>query len=213
MKLAKYIHACVLIEDDDSTILLDPGEFTWKAGVFSIDSLEKLDAVVITHEHLDHFSPDFVKAIVEAFPAVKIYTTSAVCEQLENLGITNTSSTSEGDIDIAPLAHESMEPLAGAPCDNIRLHYKGILSHPGDSHHLTETKEILLLPIAGPWGATIDAVRMAATLKPKVVVPIHDWMWNDEWRQTMYERMETFFKTENITFIQPVTGKSFEVPA
>ena len=211
MKLTKFSHACVLVEDEEHTVLFDPGKFAWQSGQVKLDSWSKLDRVIITHEHFDHFHPEFVDAIVKQFPNVKILSTESVVSQLSAKGINSASSVSDGLVDIQPLSHESMEPLAPPPCQNVRAHYKGVVTHPGDSHHLEDTKEILLLPVSGPWGATIEAVRMAVRLKPKAVMPIHDWMWNDEWRQEMYDRMEQFFPTKNIHFLRPVDGEAIEI--
>ncbi len=211
MKLTKYSHACVLVEDDEHTVLFDPGEFAWQPQPLNLNSWPRLDRVIITHEHFDHFYPEFVKAIVKRFPEVSFTSTESTVAQLKEMGITNASSVSDNLVDIELLAHESMEPLAPPPCQNIRVHYKNLITHPGDSHHLTETKDILFLPVSGPWGATIEAVRMADKLKPKTIVPIHDWMWNDQWRQEMYDRLEGFFEKQNTRFIKPVNGVAFEI--
>jgi len=48
-------------------------------------------------------------------------------------------------------------------------------------------------------------------LKPKMIVPIHDWMWNDAWRSTMYDRMEVFFTEQSARFIKTVDGETFEL--
>lgn len=211
MKLTKYVHACVLVEDDQHTTLFDPGEFSWASGLFNVDNLNKLDRIIITHEHSDHYSLPFVEALVKKFPNAKITTTENLVKILNDKGIINTDSKSDELVDVEFLAHQSMEPLAPPPCQNIRVHYKGKISHPGDSHQLTDTKDILFVPLAGPWGATIDGVRMADKLKPKVIVPIHDWMWNEEWKQDMYDRIESFFAEQGIKFIKAIDGQSFEV--
>ena len=106
-----------------------------------------------------------------------------------------------------------MAPLAPLPmCENIEIHYKGIISHPGDSQKMQKSLgKILFVPLAGPWGAPIEGIRMADRLKPQYILPIHDWMWNDQWRRTMYDRMETYFKSQNITVLKPVDGQTIEV--
>ena len=210
MKLTKFVHACVLVEDERHTALFDPGDFSWASGLFNISQLNRLDKIIITHEHSDHFSLDFVKALVAKFPDVSISTTQEVIDQLQKVGIKKASDKSDKLTDIKYLAHESMEPLAPPPCQNVRVHYKGKVTHPGDSHHLEDTKDILLLPVAGPWGATIESLRMADKLTPKTIVPIHDWMWNDDWRNTMYGRFKQFFKERQVRFIKPKDGEMFE---
>lgn len=212
MRLTKYVHACVLAEDQDKTILFDPGQFSWESGLFPVDSLNRLDYVAITHEHFDHLYEPFVQRLAEKFPKAVFISTDEAVTKLQNMGIHNATSKSNQDVNVAPLDHDSMQPLNPGPmAQNVRFHFMNKLTHPGDSIHLEETKDILLLPLAGPWEATIDAVRLAEKLQPKTVVPIHDWMWNDQWRLSMYQRLENFFTERNIRFIAAHDGQSFEV--
>ncbi len=51
MRITKFGHACVRVEFDGTTVVLDPGVFT-DAG-----ALDGADAVLITHEHPDHYLP------------------------------------------------------------------------------------------------------------------------------------------------------------
>ena len=212
MKITKYVHACVLVEDEEHTGLFDPGRFSWESGLFKLDSLQKLDFVMISHEHFDHFYGPFIDALHSKFPDVMFFSTPNVVSQLKRKGIEKALSLSHDHVMVQALAHESMEPLAPSPqVQNVALHYKNKISHPGDSLNLKISHDVLFMPLAGPWGSAIDAIRMAVKLKPKAVLPIHDWMWNDQWRQTMYDRMEQLFPRYDIKFLRPVDGQTIEV--
>jgi L-ascorbate metabolism protein UlaG (beta-lactamase superfamily) len=211
MRLTKFVHACVLVEDKDHVALFDPGEFAWQSGLFKVDALNKLDYVLITHDHFDHFHEPFVDALLQKFPDVMFFSTGEVVRKLKAKGIQKALSLSHHDVVVQSLAHESMEPLALQTPQNVAIHYKSSVTHPGDSHHLKKTNDVLLLPLAGPWGAAIDGIRMAVTLRPKAVLPIHDWMWSEDWRQEMYDRMATFFPLHDIQFLRPVDGQAIEV--
>src|SRR4051812_50066303 len=56
MRITKFGHACVRIEHDGRTVVLDPGMFTDPGAV------DGADAVLITHEHPDHYLPDHLRA-------------------------------------------------------------------------------------------------------------------------------------------------------
>ena len=56
MRITKFGHACVRIEHDGTTVVLDPGVFTDPAAV------DGADAVLITHEHPDHYLADNLRA-------------------------------------------------------------------------------------------------------------------------------------------------------
>lgn len=214
MKLTKYVHACLLIETDQQTILCDPGEFSWKSGLFSLDSLQKLDSIVITHEHFDHFDTEFVHAVIQKFPEVCVVSTPPVLEQLHARGLGDFSHcVSNEAVQALHVTHESMDPLTPgeSPCENMGFNLLQVLTHPGDSLKLTDTKPILALPLAGPWESAIEAIRLAMRLRPQYIIPIHDWMWNEQWRDTMYRRLEAFFQKENITFLRPIDGQTIEL--
>ncbi|CAM5417159.1 Metallo-beta-lactamase domain-containing protein OS=Streptomyces glaucescens OX=1907 GN=SGLAU_27015 PE=4 SV=1 [Streptomyces glaucescens] len=49
LKLTKKSHACVRLEKDGRTLVLDPGGFT------EADATVGADAILVTHEHPDHF--------------------------------------------------------------------------------------------------------------------------------------------------------------
>ena len=54
MELTKHGHACVVLSEGDRRIVVDPGMFTDPA------AMDGASALLITHEHADHFAPDRV---------------------------------------------------------------------------------------------------------------------------------------------------------
>jgi L-ascorbate metabolism protein UlaG (beta-lactamase superfamily) len=207
MKITKLGHSCLLVEmpnPTNRTALFDPGIMS----TVDVDSLEYLDDIIITHSHSDHFDIDLIKKLVAKFPGVHITAPDDVVEQLNTESIAATSAASEG-IDLFESPHEYGAPLIPKPPLEIGVHYLDMLSHPGDSHSFTETKQVLALPVQAPWGSTLNAVRLATELKPKVIIPVHDWHWRDEARQQAYDRLEQLFTEQGIIFIKPVSGEPF----
>ena len=49
MRLTKFGHACIRIEHDGHTVVIDPGGFT------EPEAVDGADAVLITHQHPDHY--------------------------------------------------------------------------------------------------------------------------------------------------------------
>lgn len=212
MKITKYVHACLLAEQDGSVVLFDPGQMSWSSKLLDIAKLTKLDTIVITHEHEDHFYLPFVEALVEKFPEVQIISTGAVVTQLAKAGIKN-ASTKSSNTDIVIFSnqpHADLSPLGQAP-ENIAVHYKGKLTVGGDRHDLEESKDILALTITAPWGSMMNAAAMALRLKPKFVVPVHDWHWNDQARQGAYSRFDEFLGEQGIAFIKAIDGQVIEI--
>ena len=55
MRITKFGHACVRLETDGQMVVLDPGGFT------EPEAVDGATAVLITHEHADHYSPDHLR--------------------------------------------------------------------------------------------------------------------------------------------------------
>ncbi|MDQ3065260.1 MAG: MBL fold metallo-hydrolase [bacterium] len=207
VRITKLVHACLLVESAAGTVLVDPGKMTQESGLLKASMLSRLDAIAITHEHFDHFSLELVTDLLKKFPEVPIVSTHAVLQNLLDSGI-KTGNTSPL-VSTTQMPHESMEPLKGGQTvDNLQLNIMDLLTHPGDSLMSSDSNAIYAMPLAGPWGSAIDAIRLAEKLGPKYVIPIHDWMWNDSWRLDMYERCKNYFASIGIEFIVPTDGQA-----
>jgi L-ascorbate metabolism protein UlaG (beta-lactamase superfamily) len=207
MKITKYVHSCLLVEVPGRVAIFDPGAMSRDA--FDINSLNHLDDIFITHEHQDHYDTGFIKELVEKFPEVRITTTESLVKLLSEEGIKAQSTPPEG-VEFFDAPHENVEPLFPTP-EEVGIHYLGVLSDPGDSHTFSETKEILVLPITGPWGSAIKGLNLAIKLKPKYVIPIHDWHWSDEAREQMYGAFESALSKENISFLKVKNGEPIDI--
>jgi len=212
MKITKFSHACLLVETEKAVALFDPGGFS--EDLLKTAKIDKLDYIVITHTHFDHFSFSAVQALVKKFPKVCIVSTPEVMEQLTKQGIGKFGDCKSDEIIQAfDWPHESMEPLTpdAELSENIGVHFVGLLTHPGDSHHVSESKAVLAVPMDAPWGITVQAIALARDLKPQYVVPIHDAMWNDGWRDYIYGSSEKFFEGQGIKFLNLKDGEPVEI--
>jgi L-ascorbate metabolism protein UlaG (beta-lactamase superfamily) len=211
MKITKFTHSCLLVEmpaPTDRTALFDPGVFS----TYNIDDFKFLDDIIITHEHADHMDIDRIKALRAKFPKARITAPADAKVKLDQAGVTGVSNEPSEGMKFFHAPHEEIAPLGWGPQpDEIGVHYLDMLSDPGDSHTFTETMPILALPVQAPWGSTVQAVKVALDLKPKYIIPVHDWHWNNEARQQMYDRLEQRFAEVGTTFIKPVDGEPFVI--
>lgn len=207
MKITKYVHSCVLAETGERVALFDPGEMSETA--LNVNQLEQLDDVFITHEHNDHFSLKLVRSIHTKFPNVRITSTESVVKQLADEHI-NASSKPPFGVSFFNSPHEGNPPFLKPP-SQIGIDYLGQLSDPGDSLSFTDTKPILMLPLTAPWGSTLAAVNLTLKLKPRYIIPIHDWLWRDEVRKNMYGRLAQLFSEYNMEFLKLETGMPIEI--
>lgn len=210
MKITKFVHSCLLAETPDRTAIFDPGNMSAEALGAAIPTLNRLDDIFITHIHQDHCDPGLIKQLVDKFPDVRITATPETVEALAKEGIEAGSEPPEG-VAFFDSPHESVAPLFGSPPQEIGVHYLDTLSHPGDSHSFKETKAILALPVSAPWGSTIRSLNLALELKPRHVLPIHDWHWRDEARKNTYAMFERILGEQDITFHKLETGQPVDI--
>jgi L-ascorbate metabolism protein UlaG (beta-lactamase superfamily) len=193
--VTKLVHACLLVETVDSRVLIDPGSFSWNDERLDLAALEGVDSILITHEHADHVSIDFVKAVLERSDNAPVETTDSLAAILEAEGIDAGGATTPRFR--AP--HERI-PVGPGP-SNTGFHIEGVLSHPGDSHSFVETMPILAMPFVAPWGsltAAVDRVRMNG---PRYVIPIHDWFLSPEGSAFMYHLAKLGLADDDIEFV------------
>lgn len=191
MRITKYAHSCLLIEIDGARILTDLG--SWNPEVPEVSSLT---AILITHEHADHFDIEKLKTLVSKNPEAKFITHAAVGAKLQEAGIEYTSIESGERIEVNGVSIESCGTdhaiIYGttSPCRNTGYLIADKFYIPGDALHDTPSKqiEILALPTGGPWMKVSEAIDYAKQLKPKVVIPIHDAMYTEAVRETAIPR-------------------------
>ena len=176
MKITKYGHSCLLIEETGVRILVDPGIFSAVP-----EELSPLDAILVTHEHPDHLQVDVVERLRVAQPSLKILTQQAVGMMLDKAGVTSEllldgRSKRLGDLTIAAFGkqHEVIVPEVPVVANTGYL-IGGRLFVPGDALTVpNQPVEVLALPICAPWSKMAETLAYALRVSPKIVIPIHD---------------------------------------
>ncbi len=196
VSVTKLVHACLLVEVDGGRILIDPGMFSLQDERFDPSMVEGVDRILITHEHADHISVDFLRSALERSNAAEVETTPALQAILAEHGI---ESVTEGTPQFAA-PHERI-PIGPGP-QNIGFHVGGALSHPGDSHSFVETMPILAMPFAAPWGSVTNGADRARLVRPRYVIPIHDWFLSEPGRAFMYRLAKMALDQDGIELVQ-----------
>jgi L-ascorbate metabolism protein UlaG (beta-lactamase superfamily) len=170
MKITRYFQSCLLVEEGSVRILIDP------SGQDSdTDKFGKLDAVLYTHEHSDHFDKDMAQNFINS--GVAVYANGSTAK-LFNTPPTIAVDGQEFDIKgvkvkVIELPHCLMWDGSEGPQNSGYL-INGKLFHPGDGKELAGLGvDNLAVPIAGPDISLKDAIAFAKQVKAKNVIPIH----------------------------------------
>lgn len=180
MELTKFGHACVRLEKDGRRLVVDPG------GLTDSGALEGADAVLVTHEHFDHFSEEALRRAAAARPGLRIWANSAVAKRLDGLGA-QVTATGEGDafsvagfdVTVHGTWHAVIHPeIPRIP--NVGFLVDGALFHPGDALTVPDAPVgTLLLPVHAPWVTVGDLIDYVREVAPRDAYAVHDGALND----------------------------------
>ncbi|NEK84848.1 MBL fold metallo-hydrolase [Blastococcus saxobsidens] len=180
MELTKHGHACVVLGDGPRRLVIDPGAFT------DPSALEGATAVLVTHEHPDHFVAERLRAALEAAPGLEVWTNRSVAAQLEGAG-SRVHVVGHGDVvDVAGFEvavhgelHAEIHPDLPRVA-NIGFLVDGRVFHPGDAFTVPETPvETLLVPLHAPWSRTADVIDYVRAVHADQAYSVHDGLLND----------------------------------
>ena len=215
MKIIKFGHCCLLIEERELRILTDPGNLTTEQ-----NAITGLNVILITHEHADHFHVPSVFELVKNNPDVVIITNSAVAKLLEAEGIKGSIVVEDGQThqvdQVVFRAFGKEHALIYKEWNNVTNtgYFIGTrLFYTGDAFYNTkkqgEEVEILALPVAGPWMKISEAIDYALEVAPKIAFPIHDGILLSPGVSSVAPAK--ILPPQGITFLQLPLGKEIEL--
>lgn len=211
MKITKYEHACLDIEDGASRLIVDPGVYS-----SSMTDFSDVTAVVITHIHQDHFDVDKVNAIIKANPDVHIFTTQEVAEQLRAKGLIvvgNNTAHQVGDFSLEFFGEQHATIDATMPvCQNSGVLINDKLYYPGDSLvACPKPYNVLAVPTMAPWLKFNEAVPFIEASPASQVFPSHNGFINAD-GQALYDRLySTICQQGDKTYKFIAPGESIDV--
>ncbi|MCI2419651.1 MBL fold metallo-hydrolase [Saccharopolyspora sp. K220] len=177
MQITHFGHACVLIETESARLLIDPGTFST-----DFEDLRDLDAVLITHQHVDHLDFDRLPALLSANPNARLVADPGSAPLIAEKGLSATTARAGESLELAGATinvvggtHAVIHPDIPV-VDNIGyLVDHGAFYHPGDSFFVPEQRvDVLGLPTGAPWLKLSEAVDFLRAVAPRAAVPIHE---------------------------------------
>ncbi|GHB47094.1 MBL fold metallo-hydrolase [Streptomyces xanthochromogenes] len=181
LKLTKKTHACVQLEKDGRTLVIDPGTFS------ESDAALGADVVLVTHEHLDHFNEERLRTGLEANPAAEIWTLRSVAEKISaafpgrvhTVGHGDAFSAAGFDVQVHGELHAVIHPDIPR-ITNIGFLVDGSVFHPGDALTVPDRAvDTLMLPVMAPWNKISEVIDYVREVKPRRAIDIHDALLTD----------------------------------
>lgn len=207
MKLTKHAHACVTVAKEDARIVIDPGTFTPDAA----QEVAAADAVLITHEHFDHFDEDLIARSLETRPELRVYGPASVVErwsarrgQVTVVAAGDNVAVAGFDVSVFGELHASIHRDVPRVA-NVGYLVDGRLYHPGDAYHVPDaTVDTLLLPTSGPWTKLGEAADYVREVAPNHLIQIHEVMLGPIGQQSTARFLSPEMLTEVPLAIVPI---------
>ena len=206
MRVTHLGHACLLVESADRRLLIDPGNLS-----SGYDELTGLDAVLVTHNHPDHFDPPRVARLLRANPAAAVHTDPLTAEKLRAEGLAAVPSSegqdfAVGDVTVTPVGELhafNLDAMPRIPNVGVVLRAAGepSLFHPGDAYDGEPGKvDVLAHPLSAPWAASRDSIAFVARIAPRVFIPVHDALLSEAGHRMYSGHVEQFSGVEGLTY-------------
>lgn len=209
MRITKFGHACVRIEHHGTTVVLDPGVFT------DASALDGADAVLITHEHPDHYLPAHLLASDAA-----VFTIEGVAAKIredapavaERLTVVSPGETFDVGVPVRAVGelHAVIHPeFPRITNSGYVLDLGGTkVYHPGDA--LTEPGEavdVLCCPVSAPWMKVSEAIEFARAVKAPRNLAIHDRVYSEAGLGIVETHMNVFLPKDGLEYVRRADGE------
>ena len=174
MEITRLEHACTVVAVGDDRLVIDPGNFTR-----SLADLRGVVAVVITHEHADHWTDEQLTTLRVANPGVRILgpegvVLAAAAHPIEHVDAGDVVEAGPFRLEFFGREHaviHSSIPIV----DNVGVLVNDLYYYGGDSYTQPgRPVEVLAAPCGAPWLKIGDAMDYVLAVAPRRAFAVHD---------------------------------------
>ena len=213
MRITKLEHAAFVLEKDGAKLVVDPGNFARP-----LPDATGVAAIVITHEHADHWDAPHLTAVLDANPAVPIYAPQGVADAAPDFDITVVTpgdSVVAGPFELEFFGGRHAVIHSSIPIvDNVGVSVDGgAVYYPGDSFTVPEGVEVdvLAAPSSAPWLKVGEAIDFVLAVKPRRAFPTHEMINSEPGKAMATARIEWAAQQNGGTLLDLTPGVSAEL--
>lgn len=211
MILTKREHACLVIEHDGASLVVDPGSFTVAF------ASENLAAIVVTHEHADHVTPEHLDRLLAQAPAdVQLFAPAGVAAAHPHYAwiiVDAGDVRSAGPFALAFFGGRHATIHRSIPIvDNLGVFVNETLYYPGDSFTVPERPvDVLAVPSSAPWLKIGEVMDYLDAVRPRRSFPTHERVNSEEGRAMAIARIQHVTEHHGGAFLALEPGDSLEL--
>jgi L-ascorbate metabolism protein UlaG (beta-lactamase superfamily) len=212
MRITKLEHAALILEEAGHRLVIDPGGLT-----NPILGLMGVDAVVITHEHADHWTADQLTRLRDANHSVPIYGPAGVAKAAEGFDVQVVSS---GDVvEVEPWTirflggnHAQIHPTIPI-VDNLAVLVNDRFFYPGDSFYVPVGIEVdtLAAPAGAPWMKIAEGMDYISQVAPKRAFGTHDGVLSAAGIGLVHDRLKAVTEAKGGEYFALKAGERLDI--
>jgi L-ascorbate metabolism protein UlaG (beta-lactamase superfamily) len=208
MRIIKFGHACVRVEYDGVSVVIDPGVFT------EVGALDGADAVLVTHEHADHYLPDNLRAT-----DAPVFTIDAVATKIredapdvaERVAVVGPGEEFDAGLPVRSVGelHAVIHPELPRFFNSGYVVTAGEekVYHPGDALTPPEDEvDLLCVPVSAPWLKASEAIDFARAVRAPRNLAIHDRVYSEAGLGIVDGHMNAFLPDAGQDYVRLADG-------
>ncbi|MBF4462000.1 MULTISPECIES: MBL fold metallo-hydrolase [unclassified Rathayibacter] len=190
MRLTKLEHATVLVEEAGARLVLDPGSFTRP-----VEGTSATVAVVITHEHADHWTAEQLERLRAANPSLRIFGPAGVAAAAHGFDV---ETVAEGDVvRVGPFelrffgSRHAVIHRTIPVVDNVGVLVDARLYYAGDSFTIPTgiDVDVLAAPAGAPWMKIAEAMDFVLDVAPRHAFATHERVLSEAGVSLAHDRL------------------------
>ncbi len=216
MRVTKFEHAALLIDNGSESLIIDPGNFTRP-----MEDSAGAVAVVITHEHADHWTAEQLSRILDRNPGIEIIGPQGVADAVAASAcpIAVTVAHPGDEVSIGGFSlrffggkHAVIHPSLPV-VDNLGVLVNNALYYAGDSFVVLEgiAVDALAVPSGAPWLKISEVMDYVDAVKPLVSFPVHEMLLSRAGTDLSNQRIKAATEAHGGTFVALEPGDHLDV--
>ena len=191
MRITKLEHAALILESGGHRLVIDPGGLS-----NPILGVTGVDAIIITHEHADHWTPEQLKRILGDNPSAIIIGPAGVATAATDFTVEVAVPGETREVGPFPLRffggnHAVIHPTMPI-IENLGVLVDERFFYPGDSFYvpLGYPVDTLAAPAGAPWLKISEAMDYVSQIAPKRAFGTHDGVLSAAGRGIAHDRLK-----------------------
>jgi L-ascorbate metabolism protein UlaG (beta-lactamase superfamily) len=181
----------MIVELSGKKLVIDPGSFT-----APVTDTRDTVAIVVTHEHADHWTTEQLDRIFSENQEVPIFAPAGVVSAAQGFDVT--VCTAGDSVEVGPfrlkffggqhaIIHRSIPVV-----DNLGVLVNEVLYYPGDSLYVPAQVDVDMLgvPVAAPWSKISEVMDFVEAVSPRRSFPVHEMVLSTVGKKIAYARVE-----------------------